>query len=167
MSQQWIIVAAAALLAGIGNPALAQRRQAAAPQALPDGKIELMDADRAFAKATAERKLDGWMSFMAPDAVRIAPLGAKAHTGEAAIRKLDAAIFADPKQRLVWEPTDAGVFADGRHGFTTGRYRVLTQTEKGRQEATRTGAYVTCWRKGADGRWLVILDTGASDPPKH
>ena len=33
-------------------------------------KKELMDADRAFAKATAERRLEGWMDFYTDDAVR-------------------------------------------------------------------------------------------------
>ena len=33
-----------------------------------DPKV-LMQAERAFAKATAERGVDGWMEFMAPNAV--------------------------------------------------------------------------------------------------
>src|SRR5262245_51579004 len=146
--------------------ALARQEKPAQPKGKDDAKTELMDADRAFAKATAEKGIDGWMSFMADDAVRIAPLGGKAHVGKAAVRELDAAMFADPKRKLVWEPTDGGAFADGKHGFTTGRSKVLARNDKGEEEVLRTGAYVTWWRKGDDGRWKVILDTGALDQPK-
>ena len=31
----------------------------------------LMDSERAFAKATAERGVDGWMEYMAPNAVEL------------------------------------------------------------------------------------------------
>ena len=155
-----------ALVAAICGWALARPGQPALPSEAADAKAELMDADRAFAKAAAEKGLDGWMSFMADDAVRIAPLGGKAHVGRAAVKELDAAIFADPKRKLVWEPTDGGAFADGRHGFTTGRSQVVARNDAGGEEVVRTGAYVTWWRKGDDGKWKVILDTGAQDPPK-
>jgi hypothetical protein len=35
-----------------------------------DPKV-LMQAERAFAKATAERGIDGWIEFMAPNAVEL------------------------------------------------------------------------------------------------
>ena len=60
---------------------------------------------------------------------------------------------------------DGGAFADGKHGFTTGRSRSVQMTDAG-EEVRWTGAYVTWWRKGDDGKWKVILDTGAADPPK-
>src|SRR5207253_2583641 len=100
------------------------------------------------------------------DAVRVSPLGGKAHVGTAAVRKLDAEMFADAKRKLAWEPADAGAFTDGKHGFTTGRYKALAKNDKGEDEVRGTGAYVTVWRKGDDGRWKVILDTGAPDAPK-
>lgn len=131
-----------------------------------DVKAEVMAADRAFYKASAEKGLDGWMSFMADDAVRVAPLGAKAHVGPVAVRKLDADLFADPGVKLVWEPTDGGGFADGKHGWTTGRAKMVARGEGGAEEVRWTGAYVTWWRKDAAG-WRVILDTGAADPPKR
>ena len=136
------------------------------PKAAADAKAELMDADRAFAKATAEKGIDGWMSFMADDAVRVQPLGGKAHVGKAAVRELDAEMFKDPKRKLLWEPTDGGAFADGKHGFTTGRSKMVTRDEKDGEAVLWTGAYVTWWRKD-DGKWKVILDTGAAEPTKR
>lgn len=131
-----------------------------------DAKKQLMDADRAFAKEAAAKGLDGWMSVMADDAVRIQPLGGKAYAGKAAVRDLDKAIFADPKKQLVWEPTDGGAFADGTHGYTTGTSKFVEKTADGKETVLSTGKYVTWWRKDANGAWKVILDTGVSDPKK-
>lgn len=124
-----------------------------------------MDADRQFAAAAKARGLDGWMEFMADDAVRLQRLGGKAVQGKAAVRKVDAAIFADPTRQLVWEPTEAGAFADGRHGFTTGNYRVLKRGKDSKEEVVGRGSYLTWWRKEPGGAWRVILDTGTQEPP--
>ena len=122
-----------------------------------------MEADRAFARASAERGLEGWMSVYAPDAVRLS-MGGRALQGLTAIREADAGLFADSTRRLVWEPTDAGVFADGRHGFTTGR-SAFVSIERGKPVDTlSTGRYVTWWRLDDAGAWRVILDTGSNDP---
>jgi len=123
-------------------------------------KEELFEADRAFAKATAARRLDGWMEFYAKDAVRITPLGGKATVGTAAIRKLDAAMFADANTRLEWEPTDGGAWEDGKIGFTTGKAKIVGKSADGDEEVRFLGAYLTLWRKEPNG-WKVILDTGA------
>jgi ketosteroid isomerase-like protein len=160
-----LIVAAAALV-GFCGWALARQGAPAPAKSEPDPKRALMDADRAFARATAEKGLDGWMGFMADDAVRVRPLGGKAYVGKDAVRKLDAPLFADPNRRLVWDPTDGGAFADGNHGFTTGRARLLARSADGKDDVAWSGAYVTWWRKDRDSRWKVILDTGADDPPK-
>lgn len=135
-------------------------------QPATSARKQLLEADRAFFKATTEHGIDGWMSFMADDAVRIAPIGSKAVTGRTAVRELDAPMFADPKKRLVWEPTDGGTFADGKHGFTTGRARIVARGDADAEETTWTGTYITIWRQAADGSWKVILDTGASDSKK-
>lgn len=124
-------------------------------------KSALIAADRAFAKATAERRLDGWMEFYADDAVRITPLGGKATIGRKAIRELDTDLFADANTRLIWEPTDGGAYSDGKLGFTTGKAKILAKDADGKDEVKFEGAYVTLWRKEASG-WKVILDTGAS-----
>src|SRR3954447_14496277 len=120
----------AMVAAAAGGWAFATSQQPPAPK--PDAKTELMDADRAFATATGEKGIDGWMSFMADDAVRVQPLGGKAFVGKAAVREVDAEMFKDAKRKLQWEPTDGGAFADGKHGFTTGRYKVVVRTDDGK-----------------------------------
>lgn len=127
-------------------------------------KDELLAADRAFAKAAAEKGLDGWMSFMAEDVAKVARPGQKILSGKEAIRKQDEPIFADPNRRLVWEPVDAHAFADGKTGLTSGRYRVVGM-EDGKEKVFSTGGYITWWRKSAQHQWQVIFDTGAPDRP--
>lgn len=126
---------------------------------------QLLAADRAFAKAVAERRLEGWMDFMTDDAARMEKLGGKFIKGKDAIRKADAALFADPKRRLVWDPVDAHAFADQKSGITSGRYQLLRTNDDGKETVIATGSYFTGWRKLADGNWKVTFDTGAPDTP--
>jgi len=121
---------------------------------------ELKQTDREFAAATATHRLDGWMSFFAEDAARF-QLGGKASRGLASIRAADSALFSDPTLNLLWDPTEAGVFKNGEHGFTTGRYQ-LTRTIAEDTDTLSTGGYVSIWRR-ENGAWRVILDTGAAD----
>ncbi len=127
------------------------------PVAAPgDAREALLAADRAFAAATGARGLDGWMEFYTADAVRL-QMGRTAVQGTAAVRAYDAGLFENPANRLVWAPTDAGAFADGRHGFTTGTSALLSAAG----DTLYRGVYISMWRMEAGGRWRVILDTGA------
>ena len=129
----------------------------------PDG---LLEADRAFARATARDGLDGWLSFMADDAVRVSRPGEKLIIGKERIKLRDADLFADPNHKLVWEPAESHLFADGKIGVTTGRYRMIANDTDGNETVLSQGGYVTWWRKDADGKWKVIFDTGSPDPPE-
>ncbi|MBL7008060.1 MAG: hypothetical protein ISR76_03620 [Planctomycetes bacterium] len=140
----------------------------------PDGETaaaELMAADRAFAADAAADGLDGWMRWFAEDAARldlpvtlvageVSPVGVVRQL--AAIRAHDAPVFASPELRLDWEPSDAGVFADGRYGFTVGRWRI--QQLVGDQGPTLPGGWYLTWWRWEDGGWRVVLDTGGPDP---
>ncbi len=117
-----------------------------------------MAADRAFADSTAAHGLEGWMSFFATDAVRL-QMGGPVAQGLEAIRTSDSALMNDPDYLLRWSPTDAGVFADGDHGFTTGQGALVRRTPP--NDTTWSGHYITIWRRASDGRWQVILDTGS------
>lgn len=124
---------------------------------------QLMQADRNFQAASLEHGLDGWLEFMSDDIVRLPGMGESGLQGKAAVRAVDASLFADPGRRLLWEPVAAGVFNDGRHGYTTGRYRVVVISEGDSEEVLGSGAYLTWWRLDDGGRWRVILDTGTPD----
>lgn len=148
---------------GYGTPGLESGSAAAAaePETPPAVVEDLLEADRAFDRATTEKGLDGWMSYFAEDAVRLDLLGEVVRNLDA-IRAKDSAMFADPQIRLTWSPTDAGLFRDGEHGFTRGRYRVIRQEEEGPVVISQ-GAYLSIWRR-ENGAWKVILDTGTADP---
>ncbi len=115
-----------------------------------------MEADRAFAAATAQYGLEGWMSFYTADAARLR-MGEAAVRGHASIRRFDAPLFADTTTRLVWAPTDAGVFDGDDYGFTTGRAAMLRVASG---DTLWQGQYITIWRHEGD-TWKVILDTGS------
>ncbi len=131
------------------------------PPPLPEATAEmLMQADRDFAAAAAERGIDGWMDYLAPDAARLVALGRPALRGLDAIRTSDARLFTD-SVRLGWEPMDGGLFADGVHGYTTGAYTLWQRQPDGSETAAAEGHYFTVWRRAADGTWRVILDGGS------
>ena len=131
----------------------------------PTGATEssLMQADRDFAVATHARGIDGWMSFYAPDAIRIRYRGNMVR-GFDEIRKFDLPNISDTTSVLNWEPTDAYVFNGGSIGSTTGTYSVISRRAADAGKELGSGRYVTLWRRDG-GRWLVIMDTGYPNPP--
>jgi ketosteroid isomerase-like protein len=127
-----------------------------------DAKI-LIDAEHAFAKATAERGVDGWMEFMAPNAVE---LSAEPLVGLDQIRAGMTKQFNTPGFKLIWEPTKAEFLGNGDVGFAVGRYELHFTGEDGKPHI-RHGSYLTTWQQQKDGSWKVVSDIGSPDPPSH
>lgn len=146
--ESWLAAAGVVLGACAPSPDLARERAA------------LLDADRAFAAVTARERLEGWVSYFAPDGAMIEPGGPV--TGPDAIRRLMAPAFADTSFALAWEPAQAEVAASGDLGYTVGRYESRRRGEDG-QVRVATGTYLTVWRRQADGAWRVTLDIGSPD----
>jgi ketosteroid isomerase-like protein len=116
---------------------------------------ELRQADLAFAKATADRRLEGWMSFFADDAAVLHD--GKTVNGKSALRQYYEPIFANKSFALSWTPTHAEAAKDGTLGYTYGTY------EARNGDKVSHGMYLTIWRK-INGRWLVVMDTGSAAP---
>ncbi len=135
-------------------------REAPSPPPTPE---VLMEADRAFARATAERRAAGWVSFFADDGAQLVP-GSEVR-GQDAIRELMGPAFADTSFTLSWEPTRADIAASGDVGYTIGRY-VSRRTGPDGILVESTGAYVTMWRRNPEGVWKVVLDSGVPDPAR-
>ena len=114
---------------------------------------ELRDADLDFARQTAARRLDGWMSFFANDASIIHD--GQTVTGKDALRAFYQPIFANKDFNLTWSPTYAEASADGTFGYTHGKYEARSSL------GVSHGIYTTVWRK-IDRRWKVVLDLGSS-----
>ena len=132
--------------------------KAKAPAKL-SGQQLLLKADRAFARDTAAKRLEGWMAYMAEDAVLFAD---KPLVGKDAIRAFYQPAFANPAFILSWQPTRAEMFRSGDMGYTTGRYELHGKDGKG-NKVVRHGSYFTVWKKQPDRSWKVIADGGAPD----
>jgi len=133
------------------------------PPDVAAGRAALQEADRAFNRATAERRTEGWTEFFADDGAMMLPTGTI--TGQAAIRERMAKAFADTSFTLTWEPQQADVGAAGDLGYTLGRSEARFRDEQGRP-VVRTGRYLTVWKKQPDGSWKVARDIGVQDPPQ-
>jgi ketosteroid isomerase-like protein len=132
-----------------------------APKA-SDGGAAVRDADMAFAQATKERGLDGWMSFFADDAyVGTNP----AVHGKLELRRFYTNLFSRRDLKFEWAPDHAEVFKSGILGYTSGRYTMSFTNFQG-ATASQTGSYVTIWQKQPDGSWKVLSDFGSQDRPE-
>jgi ketosteroid isomerase-like protein len=123
----------------------------------------LMDADRAFAEATARRGAEGWTSYFAADARQFHARGVSIGTAE--IRRVMTGAFADTTRRLLWHPVSAVVARSADLGYTIGRWESRARGADGRWSATGAGNYVTIWRRQRDGSWKVAVDIGNPDAP--
>jgi ketosteroid isomerase-like protein len=123
----------------------------------------LMQAERAFAKATAERGVDGWMEYMAPNAVE---LSAEPLVGLDQIRAGMTKQFKLPGFKISWDPTKAEFLGQGDVGYAVGRYEVRFTNQDGKPQIEK-GSYLTTWQKQRDGSWKVVSDIGSPDPPSH
>src|SRR5512138_2682161 len=89
----------------------------------------VMDADRAFNKATQEQRLEGWMSYMAENVVLFAvnpPV-----VGKDAVRKFYEPQFTNPDFTLQWEPKNGEIQPSGQVGYTSGRWTMRMKNAKG------------------------------------
>ncbi len=128
-----------------------------APWGPPPNPREVMEADRAFARATAERGGEGWAASFAPDGRMYRQRGYV--DGRDAIRALMVPAFADTTTALRWDPDTAVVAAAGDLAYTLGHWESVVRTATGDSVVAR-GNYVTLWRRQSDGSWKVALDIG-------
>ncbi|HEU4560008.1 MAG TPA: DUF4440 domain-containing protein [Longimicrobium sp.] len=120
-------------------------------------RAALADADRAFARATAERGLvDGFTSYFA-DSAAFLPSRSNLIRGRAAMQEYlrTAELFS----ALTWETVRADVSADGGTGYTLG-----FGTATGRDGSTLHARMITFWRKQPDGTWQVEANVPALQP---
>ena len=99
-----------ALLALLALTLFATAQTSSKPQpkakapAKQSGQQLLLQADRAFARDTAAIRLEGWMAYMADDAVLFSD---KPVVGKDAIRAFYQPAFANPAFILSWQATRA------------------------------------------------------------
>lgn len=116
----------------------------------------LLEADRAFAAATARRGVDGWVEAFRPDGMQVS--GAAVVEGHDAIREAMTPPFSDSTFSLEWAPEGARISDDRSLGYSWGRYT----TRRGGEE--ETGRYLTVWRWEPERGWRVEADIGSPAP---
>jgi ketosteroid isomerase-like protein len=85
--------------------------------------------------------------------------------GHEAIRTLIDPAFATEGSGIAWEPAEADIAVSGDLGYTIGRFESTSFGPDG-QQRTRTGTYVTIWKKQRDGSWKVAVDIGSNNIPE-
>ena len=133
------------------------RPDAMSPAAMAAVRESLMEADRAFNRATQERGADGWVSFFDAEGAMIQQ-GVGEIRGLEDVRKAAESMFT-PGVTLTWDPVRAHASDDGTLGFTVGGYDFTASLAEGGQTVAQ-GRYVSIWRKQTDGSWKVLMDLG-------
>ena len=147
----WGVLSIAAITAvGRGAPPVANRDA-------------LLAADRAFDAATAEKKLDGFSSFLADNASTLRA-DRPVLQGKAAVQQEWKGLLENKSISLRWQPISAEIAKSGDLGYTVGSYTITRTDEKG-SAIVGTGKYLTVWRLQRDKSWKVEFDTGVPDSP--
>jgi ketosteroid isomerase-like protein len=123
----------------------------------------LMQLDRDFEKATAERGVDGWVAYFASNGSMLGDTS-QPTTGIAAIRAEMEPVFKDSNLSLSWYPTKAEMMIPGVLGYTVGKWETHRKNKEGKTLKIM-GTYSTIWKKQTDGSWKIVLDTGSADEP--
>ena len=119
-------------------------------------KSALMEADRAWAKATAEKNLDGLMAFYHENASMLPPDSPPVE-GKEKIRKRFRKQFADPDFYLTWSVSKASVSKSCDLAYTRGVSTVRYRNEQGKLVEAHE-KYVAVWVRSDNGEWLVLED---------
>lgn len=127
---------------------------------LSPGVLTLLELEDRFSKDVAAGGGRAFSRWFADDAVTLNN-GLPAVLGRASIA---ANAQWDPKQyQLTWVPQGAQMGPSNDMGFTWGHYEGHS-TDKAGQPVTKTGRYITIWRKQHNGEWKVAMDASADEP---
>jgi ketosteroid isomerase-like protein len=117
---------------------------------------EVVCAETQFSRAAEDRDPSRFLSFVDPDARFV---NAAVAQGKDQIAKAWAGVFLADGPAMRWRPQFTEVSSDGRLAFSRGPYRsIRTGPDGARIESW--GHFISTWRKGEDGRWLVLFDSG-------
>lgn len=132
-------------------------------QEIKDEASLLLQLDCDFDKATAEKGVDGWVAYFAPNGSMLSDTS-KPTTGLAEIRAEMGPAFKDSTFSLRWHPTKAEIMIPGVIGYTVGRWERIHKNKEGKWMKA-TGTYSTTWKKQPNASWKIVLDSGVSDGP--
>jgi len=124
---------------------------------LPPEVLSLIQAERAFARACAERGIRAsFTEFFADDGIAFQPQPVK-YRESVKNRPAPANPLA---YMLAWEPIFGEVSAAGDLGYDAGPFSLIDNTPEKRPP--QYGFFFSVWKKQQDGSWKVALDYGIS-----
>ena len=119
-------------------------------------KVELIEADRAWASSVARTGLGAWLAAFGPNGIMVS--NGTSYAGQDGIRALMLPLFADSLFSLTWDPNFSEVSDGGDLGYTIGTYEMTASAGDGAQDFR--GSYLTVSRMNAEGAWKVEADIG-------
>jgi ketosteroid isomerase-like protein len=134
----------------------------AAPPDMRAENMAVSGADSARSAAVSARDARAFADRLAEDVIFVAE-GAPLAVGRAAIATLWADLFKQGGPSLAWRPTLSYVASSGDLAYTEGDFVSKAASADG-TGASRSGRYVTVWRKGLDGAWRAVVDIGNRTP---
>jgi ketosteroid isomerase-like protein len=115
-------------------------------------------AERAFARAMAERDHVAFSGWLADEAIFFGG-GGSVLRGRAAVAAGWRAFFDGPRAPFSWAPDQVQVLADGTLALSTGPVRSA--------DGQVVARFNSIWRQQAPGVWRVVFDKGQPpDPPR-
>jgi len=112
---------------------------------------EVRAREVAFAKTMADRDLDAFLSFVAPDAVFFN--GNEPLRGVDAVEEAWRPFFEGGTPPFSWGPDLVQVLESGNLAISSGPVVGA--------DGEAAGRFNSIWRKDSDGRWRVVFDKGS------
>jgi len=125
-------------------------------------KNELMNADKSWNDASLQKGYyHSRVDYVDDNGIELS-VGEMPLVGKAAITDY-AAKNSDSTLKVQWTSLRAEVSSSGDLGCTYGSYSTRMKDKDGK-DTTFYGAYVTVWKKQADGSWKFLADAGVNTP---
>jgi ketosteroid isomerase-like protein len=130
-------------------------RSSLAAQSRVDLEQQVRERERAFARTMADRNHPGFISFLADEAVFLAP--DRVLRGRTEVAEGWKRFYGGPQAPFAWEPERVHVVESGTLAVSTGP---VTDPQ-----GKRIGTFTSTWRREKDGQWRIVLDSGCPPCP--
>ena len=119
---------------------------------------QVADTERAFAQTMAERDFEGFVSYLASDAIFFS--GETTLRGKQQVADKWKSYYEEPAAPFSWEPAQVEVLDSGKLALSTGP----VYDSEGKKVAT----FTSIWRLETSGQWRIVFDkgNGVCDCPK-
>lgn len=112
---------------------------------------QVVAAERAFAQAMADRRLDVFVLHLSEEAVFFSDAGPL--RGRQAVCDGWAKYFVEPHPPFSWDPDHVEVLPSGTLALSTGPVKA--------PDGSIVGRFNSIWRQESPGLWRVVFDKGS------